>query len=104
MEADSIEVSLIDLLPPLPIDDSPDTMTCNIRDIQLSEDPAFEALSFVWGPQESSFPAFCDGHQCNVGIIYSRLCCSLGGSKRCEWFGLMPSGYMHPDIEFRVTT
>jgi hypothetical protein len=63
-ESDTTEFRVIDLLPK---SHTPDTLTCNIRHVQISENPSYEALSYVWGPQTPCFPLFCNNHQINVG-------------------------------------
>lgn len=61
---DEFEIRLIDLQPASNVENP---IVCNIRHVQLSEPPRFEALSYVWGPQLPSFTVLSWERRFSVG-------------------------------------
>jgi Heterokaryon incompatibility protein (HET) len=52
-----------------------DSLQCQISQRCLSDQPSYEALSYVWGPQDSQYTLCCQGDVLQIGAnLYEALC------------------------------
>jgi hypothetical protein len=62
---DSDEIRLLYLHPSLPL-------KCDIRHVKLSDKPAYDALSYMWGPADNDDYISLNGKRCRVSVGFSQ--------------------------------